>query len=68
MGSRLEQALALHCSPALFGIKSSNLINCYYKDFPNLEEDINKLNEMNSESYQSDKRHDSIDAEVTDIK
>ncbi|MBR4496097.1 MAG: DUF3793 family protein [Acholeplasmatales bacterium] len=45
MGSRLEQALALHCSPALFGIKSSNLINCYYKDFPNLEEDINKLNE-----------------------
>lgn len=33
-----------------------------------LKRDINKLNEMNSESYQSDKRHDSIDAEVTDIK
>ena len=33
-----------------------------------LKKDINKLNEMNSESYQSDKRHDSIDAEVTDIK
>lgn len=33
-----------------------------------LKRDINKLNEMNSESYQSEKRHDSIDAEVTDIK
>ena len=33
-----------------------------------LKRDINKLNEMNKESYQSDKRHDSIDAEVTDIK
>ncbi len=33
-----------------------------------LKRDINKLNEMNKESYQSEKRHDSIDAEVTDIK
>ena len=32
-----------------------------------LKRDINKLNEMNSESYQSDKRHDSIDAEVKDL-
>ena len=44
MGSRLERVLALHCSPALFGIKSSNLINCNLKDYPNLEEDILNLN------------------------
>ncbi len=44
MGSRFEHVLALHCSPALFGIKSSNLINCSLKDYPNLEEDIQNLN------------------------
>ena len=32
-----------------------------------LKRDINKLNEMNKESYQSEKRHDSIDAEVKDL-
>ncbi len=45
MGSRLEHVLALHCSPALFGLKSANLINCSIKDYPNLEEDIKSLNE-----------------------
>ena len=44
MGSKLERVLALHCSPALFGIKSSNLINCSINDYPNLEEDIYNLN------------------------
>lgn len=32
-----------------------------------LKRDINKLNEMNKESYQSEKRHDSIDADVKDL-
>lgn len=44
MCKQFERTLAFHCAPALFGIKASNLINVSLKDFPNLHEEIEKLN------------------------
>lgn len=44
MCKQFEKALALHCSPALFGIKPSNLINLDMREYPNLEEEIDDLN------------------------
>lgn len=44
MCKQFEKALAFHCSPALFGIKPSNLINLDLKDYPNLEKEIEELN------------------------
>jgi len=46
MCKQFEKALALHCSPALFGIKPSNLINLELKNYPNLDEEIEELNSM----------------------
>ena len=48
MSTRLEQVLALHCSPALFGIKAANLISCSLDECPNLFEDINELNKKHN--------------------
>lgn len=42
MSKKFEQALALHCSPALCGIKASNLINVDYSD--DLFKEIEELN------------------------
>lgn len=44
MCKQFEKLLAFHCSPALFGIKPSNLINVSLKDFPNIEAEIEELN------------------------
>lgn len=48
MSTRLEQVLALHCSPELFGIKAANLISCSLDECPNLFEDINELNKKHN--------------------
>ncbi len=45
MSKNFERILAMHCSPALLGIKSSNLINCSKQEFPNILEEINELNQ-----------------------
>ena len=44
MCKRFENLLAFHCSPALFGIKPSNLINVSIKDFPNIVDIVDELN------------------------
>lgn len=44
MSRQFEKALAFHCSPAMFGIKPSNLINISLKDFPNVLKEIEELN------------------------
>lgn len=44
MSEKLQNTLALHCSPALFGIKASNLINCRKDEFPNIRIEIELLN------------------------
>jgi len=44
MSKELERKLAYHCAPAIFGIKSSNLINVSREEFPNIEEDIEEIN------------------------
>lgn len=46
MKGSLELLLAYHCSPALLGIKSANLINCSIKEYPNIEEELEKLNKQ----------------------
>ena len=43
MSQQLERALALHSSPALCGIKASNLVNIDYSD--DLYKEIEELNE-----------------------
>ena len=49
MKGKIERLLAFHCSPALLGIKPSNLINISLKDFPNIEDIVKELN--NTISY-----------------
>lgn len=44
MSKQFEKLLAFHCSPALFGIKPSNLMNVSLKDFPNIDSLIEELN------------------------
>lgn len=44
MCAKLENILANHCSPAMFGIKSANLICIRITDIPNAEEEIDMLN------------------------
>ena len=44
MSREFERKLAYHCAPAIFGIKSSNLINVSKKEFPNMHLDILELN------------------------
>ena len=44
MSREFERKLAYHCAPAIFGIKSSNLINVSKKEFPNIHLDILELN------------------------
>lgn len=44
MKGSIELLLAYHCSPALLGIKSANLINCSITDYPNIEEELTILN------------------------
>lgn len=44
MCKQFEKLLAFHCSPALFGIKPSNLVNISLKDFPNINEELEHLN------------------------
>ena len=46
MCKQFERTLPLHCAPALFGIKASNLINVCLKDFPNLYYEIDELNRL----------------------
>ena len=43
MSKKFEQALALHCSPALCGIKASNLISLSIGDF-DIEKEVEDLN------------------------
>ncbi len=44
MSTKFEAILANHCSPALFGLKSANLINCRLSDCPSILDDVSKLN------------------------
>jgi len=41
---KLEKLVAFHCSPALFGLKASNIVNCSKKDYPDLKKEILLLN------------------------
>lgn len=45
MSKSFERILAMHCSPALLGIKSANLISCSLQEVPNLLEEIQELNQ-----------------------
>lgn len=40
----MEHLIAFHCSPALAGIKPSNIINCFKKDYPDLSNEVKRLN------------------------
>lgn len=40
----LDRILAYHCSPAMVGIKPSNIVTCHRDKYPNIEEDIIELN------------------------
>lgn len=46
MSEMLQNKLALHCAPAIFGLKPANLINCDINDFENLEEELEELNKI----------------------
>lgn len=43
---KFERLLALHCSPALAGIKPSNLVSCYKDEYFNLPSLINYYNNI----------------------
>lgn len=43
---KFEGLLALHCSPTLAGIKSSNLVSCYKDEYLNLPSLINHYNNI----------------------
>ena len=44
MSKEFEKLLAYHCAPAIFGLKSSNLVNVSLIDYPNIEDDLEQLN------------------------
>lgn len=46
MTTKFEKILAMHCSPAICGIKSSNLVNCARADFPDPERNAEELNRI----------------------
>ena len=46
MNQRLERLLAYHCAPALVGMKPSNLIACYRRDYPNLDEALKQYHAL----------------------
>lgn len=46
MCKQFENILVQHCSPAIFGLKASNLISVSLDKCPNIENEIIKLNEM----------------------
>lgn len=48
MCKNIERLLAYHCSPALVGIKSANLMNCNLNKYPQIMEDIKKFNDNNN--------------------
>lgn len=41
----LETALAYYCGPALAGIKTANLVSCFRRDYPRLNEELEDLNQ-----------------------
>ena len=41
----LEKILAYHCSPAMAGIKPSNIVTCQKDKFPDVKEQIKELND-----------------------
>lgn len=46
MCKQFEKILAVHCSPAVFGIKASNLINVSIKKIPDIMEQVKNLNDL----------------------
>lgn len=46
MTTKFEKFLAMHCSPAICGIKSSNLVNCSRADFPDPKRNVEELNRI----------------------
>ena len=48
MSREFERILAYHCAPAIFGLKSSNLVNISLDDYPSVLEDLEQLNKISS--------------------
>ena len=48
MCQELELLLANHCAPAMFGVKSANLINVNLNKYPNLIENIENYSRIDT--------------------
>lgn len=40
----IDYIIAYHCAPALAGIKPANIFSCLRRDYPNAEEELERLN------------------------